>query len=97
MADGIEEVIAEFEAKMKPVSPADLQMAKGETPAAEAVVEPTGKTKIAEAVVEPTGAEPSCISKGFKELVTVLPSSYASRNIRDLLIEFLKDLPECEG
>jgi len=83
MANGIEEVIAEFEAKMKQVSPADIQMAKGETPAAEAVVEPAGEG-------------PACISRGFKELVGVLPSVYIGMNIKDLVIEFLASVPDCE-
>ncbi len=84
MANGIEKVIADFESKMKQVSPEDIQMAKGKTPAK------------AEAVFEPTGEEPACISKGFKDLVGVLPSPYVGKNIKDLVIEFLQSMPECE-
>ncbi len=83
MAKGIEDIIAQFEAKMKQVSPADIQMAKGETPAAEAVAKPAGE-------------EPACVNRGFKELVGVLPSLYVGMNIKDLLIEFLGTVPECE-
>lgn len=83
MANGIEEVIAEFEAKMKKVSAADIQMAKGETPEAKATAEPTGE-------------EQACINRSFKELVEVLPSLYVGKNIKDLVIEFLASVPDCE-
>lgn len=81
--DGIEDVIAEFEAKMQQVSSADIQIAKGETPAEEAIAEPTGE-------------ELACVNKQFKELVEVLPSLYIGTNIKDLLVEFLGTVPECE-
>ncbi len=80
MAD-IDEVIAEFEAKMKAVSPEDMQMAKGETPAAVAVEEE---------------GLPACVGKGFKQLVQILPDSYIGENIKDLLVEFVGFYPECE-
>ncbi len=97
MANGIEDIIAEFEAKMKQVSPEDIQMAKGKTPAkAEAVFEPEGEIKKAEAVVEPTGEEPACVNRVFKELVGVLPSLYIGVNIKGPLKEVLETYPECE-
>ena len=81
---GIEDVISEFEAKMKQVSPADIQMAKGKTP-------------VAEAIAEPVGEEEACVNKSFKELVGVLPSLYVGMNIKDLLLEFLATVPQCES
>ena len=83
MANGIEEIIAEFEAKMKQVSPTDIQMAKGKTP-------------VEEAVAEPAGEEPTCVNKSFKELVGVLPSLYVGMNIKETLKEVLETYPECE-
>lgn len=83
MANGIEEVIAEFEAKMKQVSPEDIKMAKGETPAAEAVAKPAEE-------------EAACVNKSFKELVGVLPSLYVGMNIKSTLQEVLETYPECE-
>ena len=96
MANGIEDIISEFEAKMKQVSPEDMKRAKGETPAAEAVFEPKGEIKKAEAIVEPTGEEPACVSRVFKELVGVLPSLYIGVNIKESLKEVLETYPECE-
>lgn len=80
----IQDVIEEFEAKMKQVSPADLQMAKGETP-------------VEEAVTEPAGEEPACVSTNFKQLVKVLPDKYIGSNFKDLLLETLETFPDCEG
>ena len=80
---GIEDVIAEFEAKIKPVSAADIKMAKGETP-------------VTEAVAEPAGEEIACVSKDFKKMVGVLPTTYVGMNIKDLVVEFLESIPECE-
>ncbi len=79
----IEETIAEFEAKMKLVSPEDIQMAKGKTPAAETIAEPTGE-------------QPACVNKEFKALVGVLPNLYVGMNLKDMLIDFLAAVPECE-
>ena len=84
MAD-IKDVIAEFEAKLKPVPAADIQMAKGESPAEEAV-----------AVAEPPSGEAACINKDFKRLVEALPGGYVGNNIKDLVMEFLGMTPECE-
>ena len=81
--ESIEDVIAEFEAKMKPVSPADMEIAKGKTP-------------VVKAVAEPTGEGSACVKREFKELVGVLPSLYIGMNIKDLLVEFLASAPECE-
>ena len=87
MASGIEDIISEFEAKMKQVSPEDMKIAKGETPVEEAV-----------AVAEPVsaGEEVVCIGKGFKQLVAILPSKYVGKNIKDLVVELLESVPECE-
>ena len=84
MANGIEKVIAEFEAKMKQVSPADLEMAQGKTPVEAAV-----------AVAEPTGEEQACVNKEFKALVGVLPNPYIGMNLKEVLIDFLGTMPEC--
>ncbi len=83
MASDIEKVIADFEAKMKQVSPEDIQMAKGKTP-------------VAEAVAEPAGEEPACVNRVFKELVGVLPNLYIGVNIKEPLKEVLETYPECE-
>ena len=83
MANDIEKIIAEFEAKMKQVSPEDIQMAKGETPAAEAVAKPAGE-------------ESACVNRSFKELVAVLPSVYVGTNIKATLQEVLETYPDCE-
>ncbi len=85
MASDIEKVIADFEAKLKQVTPEEV------TPEG---IQPAVEEPVAEPAAE--GEEYACISSGFKELVAVLPAHYASPNIKDLLIEFIKDLPECE-
>ncbi len=82
MAESIDDIIAEFESKMKQVSPEDIQMAAGKTPVGEAVVEVS------------EGA--ACFNKGFKELVDVLPGAYVGNGIKDFLGEFLNAMPECE-
>ena len=86
MANDIEDIIAEFEAKMKQVSPEDIKMAKGETPA----------EAVAESTAEPAGEEPTCVSRVFKELVGVLPSLYIGVNLKDQLKAVLETYPECE-
>ena len=85
MANGIEDIISEFEAKMKQVSPEDMKIAKGETPKAEPV-----------SAAEPAGEEQACVSRVFKELVGVLPSLYIGMNVKDMLSELLQSMPECE-
>ena len=87
MTSGIEDIISEFEAKMKQVSPEDMKIAKGETPEAEPV---------SAAEPAPGGEEVACIGKGFKQLVAVLPGKYVGQNIKDLVVEFLESVPECE-
>lgn len=86
MAESIDDIILEFESKIKQVSPEDIQMAEGKTPAG-----------VAEVTVETVEGE-ACVNKGFKELVGVLPEVYMGKGgIKDLLDEFLGVVPECEG
>ncbi|KKM17396.1 hypothetical protein LCGC14_1676120 [marine sediment metagenome] len=85
MAD-IEDVIAEFEAKLKAVVSGEAPVVKGEASVTEVEHEP-----------ELTGEGVACIAKSFKELVDVLPSLYVGMNIKDDLVELLKTYPECEG
>ena len=88
MAENIADIIADFEAKMKPVSAADLQMAKGETPK-------TGETLVPVAEPEVEEGE-ACANKGFKELIGVIPSLYMGINIKEMMVAFLEAQPECE-
>ena len=85
MADGIEDIISEFEAKMKQVSPEEMKIAKGETPEAEPV-----------SAAGPAGEEIACVNRVFKELLGVLPSLYIGVNIKEPLKEVLETYPECE-
>lgn len=82
MAESIDDIIAEFESKMKQVSPEDIQMAAGKTP---------------EGVAEVTVEEEICVNPKFKELVGVLPDKYVGTNIKDMISELLDTVPECEG
>lgn len=51
-----------------------------------------------EAVVEvaPTNGGP-CVTKHIKELVGVMPESWVGVDMKDFVIDFFKQLPECKN
>lgn len=87
MADNFEEMIADFESKMKPVTPKAI-----ETGVIEAEAPPPTPEVPAEEGEEPT----ACLNKEFKKLVGALKPGYIGEDIQDLVVEFLDTLPECK-
>lgn len=64
-------------------------------------VEPMHEAVAAEAAAPevaapvPEAGKP-CINKGFKELVKVLNPDYIGQNVKDFVLEFFEQIPECQ-
>jgi len=89
LAADIEELIQEFTAKLKPLTPKQIEtgvIAEEKPPA------PPPPP------VAPPPEEVACIRKDFKNLVGSLSEDYIGKDgkdIKDLVVAFLDSLPEC--
>ena len=87
----IEKALAEFKSGLKPVEPGITTIVPEAEPA-ELVTE----EELAVPIVAVAEEGEACIRKEFKAMVWALDPSYIGNGVKEFVLDFLGQIPECE-